>query len=363
MSTATGAPLRDLSRITLGTDNNPTSRAGEMDFEAELVHRRLRSAAEEQDDKVKQYDGNVGYYWEGYITDVFHLLWADSSPVVGYDNFEDARSAVTEYLKANRNIACIQRGQQSAAAGKRRVLPSRWWIRAKYAGVQITHTAPRLPKPKEPTPIDPKPVVVIPEPPKRDHNKTVYIYPCREPGCTSEGFLDTATRSRHEYEQHPDSTARVWYCYHNVVDGKRTCPEAFYNLGSLAVHTVRLHKIGKTDDEYKKIIAMSKATAEGTQSVSPYAEEAVSNVTEPVTVPTPPLPPVPSQVPPTPPSWEPASAITDYRAALTVLTSLVEENEQLRADKVKLEEELAKAQEGGDLRGRLFDLLRQTAPQ
>lgn len=344
------APLRDLARVTLGREQAPTTRAGELDYEAQLVYMRLRAQAEEQSSLVHEHRGEVGYFWEGYIIDVFRLLWAETSPVVGIEDFNDARTAVTDYLKTTGNITCTQRGQRSAAAGERRVLPSRWWIRGKYADVQVTRKAPAAPTT---TPA----ALAAPAVQQQQSLATEGTqFRCRESGCTEGPFNDSRARAEHEREQHPDTKARNWLCYWHIVNGKRTCDAAFYNLGGLSVHMARAHGCRKEDENYQQAIVMSRATAMDVTSALPSVEEEAPPMVSQPAIFTPPPPPPPV----TPPVTAASAASMDYKAALDVLASLVTENTQLRTEVTELKAELARAQEGGNLRDRLFDLLRET---
>jgi hypothetical protein len=372
----TGA-LRDLARITISGDDNPSAREGTLEGSAWLVYESVKERAERNDSDLREHEGFMGYVWLGYMKDVFTDLWpTGQSPLAGVEDFDEARNKVTTYLKNSGNLVCIRRGERSPAAGKRVYLPSEWWVRAKFAEVHVSQVKKTAATPEQPPlmlPKDPDPLPAI-------TTEGPGPFVCREPGCGISLPTPTARRS-HELDEHATSPNRKWHCFIPMegVEGG-TCPESFYDMGGLGVHMARYHRVRKGTDQYDapmdRAIARAQELGEELSAktaqhvlrsappvvkIPPQTEGPVVPVSQrvhPQTSPVlkvPPVPVVPAPVPPAPI----ISSVVTPRAALDMLAAVVGENEELREKVRKLEAELARAKSGEGLRAKLENLLKE----
>jgi hypothetical protein len=162
-------------------------------------------------------------------------------------------------------------------------------------------------------------------------------YLCREPGC-NERFPHTATRIRHEQDDHGNSPWQVWEC--------PICSVRAYNRLAWATHVTVTHRISSESPEYKIMVTAASSGATQRRRLL-EAETAINSVPVPAPVAVVPVIPaaIPAAVEPEP-DTEPESE-SEPVGLIESVTNLIRERNQLLAENTELRARVAELESSG----------------
>jgi hypothetical protein len=171
-------------------------------------------------------------------------------------------------------------------------------------------------------------------PPSAVPTEPSMTYPCREPGCTAPPFPGADVRRRHENTAHPDLSSREWACPLN--DGER-----FYDRTPLTIHLGRAHRLPNDSREFKRFMDAAETM---------HADYIQARETGGAEAPAPPPSSVPAVHAHPKPAPVPAPLDAPQRATIpgvkdprvAAVRDLLDEHEQLVAERDQLREENSK---------------------